>query len=85
LTNSEISNFATIVALHDILRRVVADLYYDPDPVAFRDRMAIIERSLVDGLGRRHADFTSPAQEAQISEEAGLIVTKLFASIRHSG
>ncbi|MFG1417029.1 hypothetical protein V5F38_04325 [Xanthobacter sp. V0B-10] len=74
---------AAQIGLMELLRRVIADVYFDPDPSAFRDNMARVERSVVDGLMERDLFPGNPAGGDVVKAMAANWISSIITSVIH--
>ncbi|WP_034470708.1 hypothetical protein [Afipia sp. P52-10] len=75
---------AQLIALVEIVRVVVGEVFFDDDRQVFRRRLAVLEKTSIDSITNRQLWANSiPDQETYIKEAAANYVTSIFSSIRH--
>lgn len=77
-------DIAQQIALAEMVRFVIGEVFFDRDPQVFRRRLAAIDQGLITSLNsRRLWDQASDETEAVIKESASGYVSRLLASIKH--
>jgi len=80
----KIDDVAVDIAMMEMVRRIIADVYYHEDPEIFRKRMITFEEGIVDGINSRtHFKGASEDVEQRVKDAASTMVTKVMSSILH--
>ncbi|MGX5719929.1 hypothetical protein [Shinella zoogloeoides] len=80
---NQLDGAAALIALQELLRLVISEMCYDPDPEKCRQRISRVEEAAVNGItGRRHFPQASEEDEEYTKESASALVSKIMASIQ---
>ncbi|MBN7763397.1 hypothetical protein JYP52_19825 [Nitratireductor aquibiodomus] len=84
INDDQISDVAFNLAVMEMVRLLIAEVCFDEDPEAMKQKLGRFEDLAVSGLSaRQHFDDLDQATNTKMSELAAHHVTKIVTSIRH--